>query len=206
MNSDARTKAEMIIDNVLEMTDEQYIYKRINQPIEEAALNFSFSQPEIITHQLFNNKIHDFVIHLLNKGYSSKMTLKTIAMAEAVAILDMGYQGSSNGYDAAFIDSMNPETNGLEIVLQQIKEIIITVLRKNHIQWVYNTYITPLRWPLKTIIAEILLDQWLQYLPSIMQKVSSVQMADYIPELINEIQKSEYKVRRSTGNTNSFNY
>jgi hypothetical protein len=199
MSSENKKKAEMIIHDLLRMIDEQYIEKRINQPVNKAALNFSFSQPETITHQLFNDIISDFVIHLFNKGYSSKISSKTIAMAEAVAILDMGYQGSSNGYNSAFIDSMNPETNGLEIVLQQIKEIIITVLQKNHIKWVYDTYITPLGWPLKTIIAEILFDQWKLYLPLSMQKISPIQMVDCIPELINAIQTSDDKVRKSTG-------
>ncbi|MDA3787231.1 MAG: hypothetical protein PF503_01845, partial [Desulfobacula sp.] len=135
-------------------------------------------------------------------GYSRKKSSKTIAMAEAVSIIEKGYHGSRNGYDAAFLDVMNPEINGLEIVLQQFKEVIISILRSKHIQWIYDTYITPLEWPIKTIIAEILLYQWKPFLPLNMRQIVPAQMVDCIPDLINEIQISNDKVRKLTGEEN----
>ena len=199
MSSNNQIKAEMILDDILRMIDEPYIHKKINQPIEKAALSYTFIHPEAISHQLFNDIIRDFVAHLFNKGHSIKIPSKTMAITEAVAIIEMGYQGSSSGYHAAFLDAVNPEINGLENIFQQIKELIISVSRSKYIQWVYGSYITPLRWSIKVAIAEILLDQWKSYLPSNMQKISPAQMADYIPALINTIQVSEDKVRRLTG-------
>jgi hypothetical protein len=202
MSSEDKIKAEMIINDVLRMIDEQYIYKKINQPIEKAALNFCYTQPETITHAAFNDIVCDFLIHLFNNGYSRKISSKTIAMAEAVSIIEIGYHGSRNGYDAAFLDVMNPEINGLEIVLHQTKEIIISVLRSNYIKWVYDTSITPLEWSIKTIIAEILLDQWKPFLPLNMRQIVPAQMVDCIPDLINEIQISNDKVIKLTSEEN----
>jgi len=202
MSSDDRIKAEIVIDNIFRMIDEVYIHKRIDQPIEEATLSYAFVYPEAISHHLFNNIIGDFVMHLFNRGPSIKMQSKTIAMAEAVSIIEMGYQGSSNGYHAAFLDAMNPEINGLENIFQQIKEVMISIFRGKYIQWVYDTNITPLGWPTKIVIAEILLNQFKPYLPSNIQKVSPVQMADSIPLLINTIQTLEDKYRRLTGRLN----
>ena len=199
-DSDTRIKAKTILDDLLKMINKQYIYKRINTPIEKAALTFSFTQPEALTHKSFNAIMIDFVTHLFNKGHSIKISSKKIALAEAVTIVEMGYQGSGNGYYSALLDAMNPEINGLEIIVQQIKEIIITLLINKHIQWVYESHITPLEWSTRTVIAEILLDQWKIYLPSNMQETTPAQMADHIPALINIIQMSEDKVKKLTGN------
>jgi hypothetical protein len=200
MSSDTRIQAQMILDNILGMIDKRYIYKRINEPIEKAALSFSFAQPEAIDHQSFNAIIINFVIHLFNKGHSIKISSPKIALAEAVAIIEMGYQGSGNGYYSALLDAMNSETNGLEIIVRQIKEIIITLSINKHIQWVYESHIAPLEWSTKTAIAEILLDQWKRYLPQNIHRTTPAQMADHIPALLNLIQTSEDKVKKLTGN------
>lgn len=203
MSSDDHIKAEMILDDILKVINELYMHKKINQPIEKAALKYTFLHPADVSYKSFNDTIQDFVTHLFNKGHAIKISSKSIAIAEAVAIVEMGYRGSSNGYYAAFLDSINPEINGFEVIRQQITEIIISILRAKHVQWVYDSNLTPLRWSTKTIIAQILLDRWKTYLPLNMQGISPAQMADHIPLLIDFIQKSEEKYRKSMGRRNT---
>jgi hypothetical protein len=201
-----RIKAEIIIDDLFRMTDEQCIQKKIDQPIEKAASNYTFDQTKSITHQSFNNIICDFVTHVFNQGDFLKMTSKTMAVAEAMAIVEIGYQGSQKGYDGALLDAMNPSINGVEHVLQQIKEIIISILRQKYIQWVYNTQILPLDWNKKSIIAEILSDQYKPHFLLKTQTISPGQLVDCIPELIKAIQESTIIARRSMGGKQYKNY
>lgn len=199
MSSDNQIKVEIILADILKQIDESHIYKKINQPIEKAAQSYTFIHPEDVTHQIFNDIIQDFVTHLFNKGSAMGIKSKKMAIAEAVAIVEMGYQGSSNGYYAAFLDATNTEINGLKNILQQIKEIFISILRAKYIQWVYDSSITPLGWPTRKNIAEILLKRWETYLPVNMKNIPPAQLADHIPLLINTIQISEEKVGRLTG-------
>lgn len=204
MNSDAWAKAEKIIDDLFMMLDETCINKKINQPVEEAALNYTIVYPEAVNHHLFNDVTGDFVMRLFNSCHFIKLESKAASVAEAVSILKMGYQGSgsSHGYDAAFVDAMNPEINGLEHVFQQIKEIVISILRGRYIQWVYDTVITPLEWSTRVAVAEILLNQCRPCLPSNMQSISPGQMADDIPVLIKAVQASEDEARSLTSGIN----
>lgn len=182
------------------MTDEKYIYDRINQPIEKAASSFNLPKQEPLDHKSFNCIIQHFVTHLFKEGCSCNILSETTANSMAAPLLETGYQTTGNGYYAAFLDAINPDINGVEIVLIQIKETVINLLRSNHIQWVYSTQIVPLEWNIKCAIAELLLEVWKKNSSKhILYEIHPVQMADSLPDLIKEIQKSVDKVTKLMG-------
>ena len=181
-----------------ELIDEDYLYRLIDKPIEEAVVDFTFDRKAPLTHQAFIRIIGDFVHHINKNGSRLRQKLSvTQARAEAVAILEAGYQGShASGYDAAFLDVLNPKLDGYEFVLSQIAEIIKGMSRQRHIKWVYSSRIAPLDWPTRYRIAEILLKHWRPFLPLNISQCSPAQLADHLPDLIEVLRSTDGTVRK----------
>ena len=61
----------------------------------KAAASFEFDRDAPVTHQTFTHVIADFVRHVLRTGVVGETRTSTVAQAsaEAVAILEEGYQG-----------------------------------------------------------------------------------------------------------------
>ena len=106
------------------------------------------------------------------------------ATAEAVAILEEGYQSSLNrGYYAAYLDALKPYL-GLEYVLGQMAGHIIAMARTKHVEWVYASRMELSDWPVRCLIAEILLERWRRSLPEDVRGCSPTRFAHLLPELI----------------------
>jgi len=201
MNSKTKGRAEKIIDEVFELIDEQYLYNRINRPIEDAALDFEFDKEAPVTYRDFVCIPCNFVRHIYSKGLGIKQVMSDFqARSQAVAILEKGYQNlNAKGYYAAFLDATNPELSGLDIVLTQMTEIIITIACKKHIRWVYATRIDTLSWATRVLIAEILLERWEPFMLPDILRCSPVQIADHLPELINILNSTNEAARNIMG-------
>ena len=187
MNSESNSKAATIIEEVLEKTDEEYLHRRIDEPIEQAAASFEFDRDAPVTHQTFIQVITNFVRHVYEQAHGcwQEMSAKQ-AYAEAVAILEEGYQTShGRGYDAAFLDASNPNLDGIEYVVAQITGCIITMVREKHIRGVCASRMELADWPIRRQIAEILQKRWEPYLPDNLRTCSPAQLAHYLSELVN---------------------
>lgn len=186
-NSESNTKAATIIEEVLEKTDEEYLHRRIDEPIERAADSFEFDRDAPVTHQTFIQVTTDFVRHVYQQAHGcwQEMSAKQ-AYAEAVAILEAGYQSvHGRGYDAAFLDASNPNLDGIEYVLAQITGCIITMAREKHTRAVCASRMELADWRTRCQIAEILLKRWEPYLPDNLRTCSPAQFAHHLSELIN---------------------
>jgi len=201
MNFKTKDRAEKIIDEIFELIGEQYLYERINSPIEEAALDFEFDKKVPVTHQNFVRFIQDSIRHIYSKGLGTGQVMSDFqARSKAVSILEEGYQNvNDRGYFAAFLDSINPDLNGFDLVLTRMTEIIIIMERSKHIRWVYATRISALSWATRLLIAEILLERWEPFLPSSITGCSLVQIADHLPELINILHATDEAARNIMG-------
>jgi hypothetical protein len=195
---DDNQKAVEIVHEVLELIDEQYLYEYIDKFIEEAAAGFKFNGKAVMTHQDFIHVIGDF-IHYINKtGFRihQEMSIAQVR-AEAVALLEEYYQGPySRGYDTAFLDLLNSKLVGLEYILSQLVEIIKATAREKHINWVYLSRITPLDWPTRYQIAEILTERWAPFLSPNIKQCTPAHLAHHLPELINTMLFADGKVRK----------
>jgi len=186
-NSESKWKAATIVEEVLEKTGEEYLELRIEEPIEKASASFVFDRDAPITHQTFTQVTTDFVRHLNERGLWSGQTMLAVeACAEAVAILEEGYQAPhGRGYYAAFLDASNPNLSGLEYVLAQMAEYITALARSRHIRWVWTSRMELADWPTRCLIAEILLERWKPFLLDNLCTCLPAQLADHLSELIN---------------------
>ena len=77
-NSESNNKAATIIEEVLEKTDEKYLHRRIDEPIERAAASFEFDREAQVTHQTFIQVTTDFVRHVYEQAHGcwQKMSAK----------------------------------------------------------------------------------------------------------------------------------
>ncbi len=197
---DRQTEEDGIINEVFRLIDDEYIYRRIQMPIEKAVQRYTFNGKEISTFESFNANLLEFIWHLQTNGYSTAFTSKQMAISEVIQLLDMGYRNAvSNGYYSAFLDAVNPEINGMENVLTQLANIIISVGKQKHIQWIYDTHIRQLDWELKKRIVSALLSEWGKYLPVNLQKLSSYQLTEIIPELMDAILTIKLRIDQSLG-------
>jgi hypothetical protein len=96
------------------------------------------------------------------------------ALAIAIDILERGYVGErSSGYEAACLDALDPELNGIEHVVRQMAEIIKTSEREEHAAWVLGTCLDPFDWQMKQRIAEFLLESLRTVLPAELASIPS---------------------------------
>jgi hypothetical protein len=185
-NSEAERRAATIIREVFELISEEYLQAWIEAPIEQAAASFEFDQSTPVTHQRFTQVMGDFVRHVYQNalwGWQEMPPEK--ALAEAVAILEEGYQSAhAQGYYTAFLDASSPNLLGLESVLAQMARYITERAKARHIRWVGASRIELADWPTRRLIAEILLTRWKPFLPGNVQKCSPAQLANHITELI----------------------
>lgn len=184
-NSKDKRKAAASIREVFEKMSEEYLQLRIDEPVWKAATSFEFDRDAPVTHQTFMNVIADFVRHVHDQGLWGKEEL-TVAQAgaEAVAILEEGYQASRDrGYYAAFLDALNPDL-GLEYVLEQMAGYIITAGRTKHVRWVCASRLKLSDWTTRCLIAETLLDLWKPFLPPNVLECSPAELAHHLSELI----------------------
>jgi len=185
MNSEEKRKAAALIREVFEKTSEEYLHLRIDEPVEKAVASFEFDRHGEVTHETFTRVIADFVCHVYEQGLWGKQKITAaVASAEAVAILEEGYQASyDRGYYTAFLEALNPDL-GLEYVLGQMAGHIIVVARARHVQWVCTSRMELSDWPRRCLIAEILLERWKGFLPQNVRGRPPAYFADHLPELI----------------------
>jgi hypothetical protein len=186
MNSDGKRKAATIVEEVFQETNEEYLKLRIDEPIERATANFEFDRDAPVTHQTFTQVTSDFVRHIYERGMRCRQEMSTTeAGAEAVAILEEGYQASyGRGYYAAFLDASNAQLNGLEYVLVQMANLIVMKARARHIRWVCASRMELADWPTRCLIAEILIKRWKPFMHPNLRECSPEQFAYHLSEMI----------------------
>ena len=206
MNCETKVEAEKIVDEVFGLINEDYLYNRINKPIEEAASSFEFDRETPISHSAFACVTCDFVKLIYEKGFGIRQLMSdSQAHSKAVSILEKGYQNlNAKGYYAAFLDAVNPEISGFDVVLTQMAEIITTMTRTKYIRWVYTTRIENLSWATRLLIVEILLERWQTFLPSSILECSPVQMAGHLPELMSILHVTDEAAQNLMGFYNDY--
>ena len=183
MNSNEEVGVEKILDKVFKLLDDETIQRTIDLPIREAAAGFEIYKFESITYNRFIKEAGKFIQHVYLNGLVTKQKLtQKQAEAEAIAVLELGYQSAyGKGFYAAYLDSQNNNHDGLEFILNQISEIIIQGTRKLYVHWV----ITSLDWQSKCRIVEAFQRLQSSILPQKLKSCPPAMFADHLPDLIN---------------------
>lgn len=190
-------RAEKILDEILRLTDEQYLKRLIDEPIEKAAFEFEFKEINPVTHQAFMSVTTQFVRHIYKGALPVPKTLSLAqAQAETIAILEDTYQNvDTKGYYAAFLDA-SIKQSGLEFVLAHMAESITFTERAKHLRWAYATLMDPWQWPERCLIAETLLERWKPFLPPQIKDCFPAQLAEHLPEWINTLHATDGMIKR----------
>lgn len=166
--------------------DPQRIVRLIDEPIDRALADFRFERPAPLTRWQFHRLIAGFVAYLHAHGVAPARRLTPDqAAAEAVALLEVGYQGTHEcGYDGAYLDALTPAGSGIDSVLARLAEIIRARRRYLYRQWVLARHIDPRDWPLRCAISALLLGARLMEGDPTLAPGRAEQFAGFIPELL----------------------
>ena len=198
-------RAEKIVDEILRLTDEEYLQCLIDEPIEKAAFEFEFEEIKPVTHRTFLSVTASFVRHIYKGALLVPKTLSLAqAGAEAIAILEDTYQNvDTKGYYAAFIDA-SIRQSGLEFVLAHMAESIASTERAKHLRWACARLMDPWEWPERCLMAEILLERWKPFLPPQIKDCSPAQLVDHLPEWISTLHGVDSMVKKFMDPENPF--
>jgi len=187
MNLNKKVEVEKILDRVLKLLDDQIIQGAVDLPIREATASFEFHKVEHITYERFIKETGKFIQHIYLNGLDPKQKLtQKQAEAEAIAVLELGYQNAyGKGFYAAYLDSQNQNFDSLEFILNQISEIIVQRTKDRYVHWVITTQIEPLDWHSRCRIVKTFQRLQLSILPQTLKNCPPAMLADHLPDLIN---------------------
>ena len=192
-NSNKRTDAISILDDVLQHLDEAYLQQKIDIPIKMILAEFDSNEGIEITFQSFLNTIGIFVKRAYQlKTFCNQNLSDEQSQSEAVILLDRFYENTNNdGLMSAFLDTLNAELSGYDFILTQLANILIRVEREKHIKWICSSKLDSLDWPTKYKIERIILSQNHRYLPAEIIKCPPGILASQLPDLIQAVATSK---------------
>jgi len=174
-DSNPAQTAAQVVGRIIQLLSDEEVRREIDDPIDHAAQSFRFEPKEDSPVRLFHQAIAEFVQHLYARGMRLRRNLsRGEALAIAIAILERGYIGEqTSGYEAACLDALDPELNGIEHVVRQMAEIIKASEREKHAAWVLAMSLDPFDWQMKQRIAEFLLERLKPVLPAELASISN---------------------------------
>ena len=139
MNSKKKLQPETFLENTLNLLSETRISSLVDEPVDRASQTFNMEINTPISHADFNRIITEFVCHLFENALRlPRLLTDREALAEAVYLLERGYQGVySNSYDGALFDATNYGMEGIETVLSGIAELIKNTEREKYIKNIF---------------------------------------------------------------------
>ena len=192
MSSDIESKARAILAKVFVLMREPYIQQTVCDPIEQAALCFTWQAPDPLSWAAFIAVTGEFAGHIVKSVAGEALNVHQ-ARAKAISFLERGYTGQfARGFHAAFLDAKLHD--GIETVLSNLTEIFTAEARKDHARWVFSTRIDCLDWKLRCAISQILLKRYQSFLPPALAACPPSQLAGFIPDMIQAIIGSDQMV------------
>ena len=189
------------VERILELLDEENMRRTIDGPVDTAVASFHVESTTPVSHHRFHQVIGEFTQHVYRSGVRVSRELSpTQAAAEAIFLLENGYRSAqSDGYDAALLDAMNPQTDGIRWVLAHLADIIKEKERGKYTSWVFATTLGSLDWSAKCRLAQVLLDQLSPCLVPQLRRCTGAQLVDEIPALLTTDLSTDAWLRRLPG-------
>jgi hypothetical protein len=197
-SSDHRPAAGSAIDRIVELLDEDRLHQIVDDRVDAAVASFRLPQLPNVTHGLFHRVLGDFVVHVHEHGLPVPKKLShRQALAEAIALLDAGYEGiRCYGYEGACMDAMDPELDGMVLVLSGLTEVVKAMEREKYVRSIFAEALAPLDWQDRCRVAETLLKRLKAFLPPELLRCTPAQLADEIPALIHVALETDSALQR----------
>lgn len=165
------------------------IQERIGVPLEKAAGSYNAGprtgsdpiQPEDIRREAGR-----FLQHLYAHGVTPPRRISAIqAEAEALALLESGYQGmGGRGLDAAIEDALSMPEEGMDIIHSALLEAVKQRSRQAYIQYLFHLFCDPTDWPLQIAMTQAFLEMAADCLPEAVAHGPAARFARQLPQLI----------------------
>ena len=156
--------SSQLLDEVVALLGHTVMQREIDEPLDAAAGSFAIG--DAVTLAMDNGSfleiVGTFVAHVYQLGIlPSRFLTPRQARAEAVSMLERGYQGrTDNGYDGALRDAAKYGKEGLRTVFLSLSAIMKATQRRRYVRWVLATRIGCLDWPARRDLAEVILGRW----------------------------------------------
>lgn len=177
------------LNKIMEILNEEVLYKKIDEPLDEALRKFSYSLSAEITQKEFNSVMKSFIEHLKNYGIIILTTqVKGSESSETIWLTEKYYRGhETKGYVGAIYDVLTQGSKGIESVLEGIVETIKISEREKYISCIITKYFTFLDWDMKKEILREIFDEFGYLFPPELRDLQIAQLVPRIQELINLI-------------------
>lgn len=161
-------QAEAMIARVTDMLDPRRLAALIDDPIDQAAGQFTIPLDWEYTHDGFQTTAAEFVRHLYAVGMRRPKSLSQAeAHDEAVALLaDAGIGVEGAGYSGALNEAALAGAEGMLTVLMAIAEAVKERLRREYARRARLQFVEAADWPTRRAMAAILVQRWPQWPPA----------------------------------------
>ena len=184
-NTDIKTRARKTVETISAKLDRSLIKSQFDEPIDEAAGQFTHKAGCPISHNEFHRVITEFVVWVYDKGLSARWKLSAEPLGQVIELLEKHYSSTyGHGYIAAAMDVSETQEGGIDVVLNQLTEIIKDIERSKHIKAIFTVNIDPTDWHLKCEIAGILLEEYKSFLPEHLLKCKPWELVNEIPTIM----------------------
>ena len=182
---DIKKHARETVETITAKLDHSLIKSQFDEPIDEAARQFTHKTNYPVTHKAFHKVIAEFVVWIYDKGLNACWMLSGEPLGQAINLLEMYYNSTyGRGYTAAAMDVSETQEGGIDVVLSQLTEIIKDNERLKHIKAVFIVNIDPIDWHLKCEIVSILLDEYKSFIPEHLLRCKPWELVNEIPTIM----------------------
>jgi len=185
MNCDTKKHARETVETITAKLDHSLIKSQFDEPIDEAARQFTHKTNCPITHETFHRVIAEFVVCVYDKGLNARWKASAEPLGQAISLLEKHYNSAyGHGYIAAALDVSDTQEGGIDVVLNQLAEIIKDIERSKYIKAVFTVNIDQTDWHLKCEIAGILLEEYKSFLPEHLLRCKPWELVNEIPTIM----------------------
>jgi len=184
-NTDIKSCARKTVETITAKLDRSLIKSQFDEPIDEAARQFTHKAGCPISHNEFHKIITEFVVWVYDKGLNARWMISGEPIGQAINLLEKHYSSIyGRGYTAAVLDAGETQEGGIDVVLNQLAQIIKDIERSKHIKATFAVNIDPADWHLKCEIVSILLDEYKSFLPEHLLRCKPWELVNEIPAIM----------------------
>lgn len=170
------------LNEILDLLDESTINAKIDIPIDEILNNYYYLILEIKNQKEFIAIISGFLEKLKDQGIL--LFMESDNFSEVFWFLQKHYSGEgSGGYERALLDVTIYGGDGISFILEETSASLKIELRKQYLNWIYNTKIIYLPWESKLELVNEIIKQYGIYLKVDIQNMLDEQKALFLEDL-----------------------
>jgi len=135
-----REKARKAIETVMAQLDQTVINALFDDPIQQAARQFTYNEAGPMNPKMFHKVVTNFVVHVYDQALNARWKLSRDPLGAAISLLEDHYQSAyGRGYIAAVHDANNIGEWGIGTVLHSLTEIINNIERQKYVRGIFAT-------------------------------------------------------------------